>query len=359
MIINTDSLVWLHSASMISQNEGKSLLIGFGAYKKFSKATDLDPHKPAFYITDFFCQSVEPWIQYEQWLEILPSQLELFLNAEPLTNSVIWHIDTHQQTIFHQTFIELQQAFQKDKLQKAVPYIFAQAFEKMTRNRLIHLLKKTLSSLQNYPGYLYAHWDARQGFLGLTPELLFDYRQRQPFLLKTMALAGTKRDQESNENFIRNQKELKEHHLVIEGIKQAIQQLGQPTVGQTSILNLPNLKHLLTPIKIHLHHPFQFEKAVECLHPTPALGAFPQEEGRKWLEDYQTKIDRRSYGAPFGVYNPLKGNACCLVGIRQVQWGAQGMRMGAGCGIVAESSVDREWAEIQLKIQSIRNLLGL
>jgi menaquinone-specific isochorismate synthase len=35
------------------------------------------------------------------------------------------------------------------------------------------------------------------------------------------------------------------------------------------------------------------------------------------------------------------------------------MRIGAGCGVVKDSVLDKEWEEIQLKIKAIRTFLSL
>ena len=65
------------------------------------------------------------------------------------------------------------------------------------------------------------------------------------------------------------------------------------------------------------------------------------------------------YGAPVGYIEEGGKDSRCLVAIRNMQWKDNWIGLGAGCGIVPESRLDLEWEELQLKIQSIKEILGL
>jgi isochorismate synthase EntC len=47
------------------------------------------------------------------------------------------------------------------------------------------------------------------------------------------------------------------------------------------------------------------------------------------------------------------------VAIRGLQWNREAARCGAGCGIVPGSKLERELAELHLKITATRGNLGL
>jgi menaquinone-specific isochorismate synthase len=346
----------LDSAAIISMQNGL-IYIGYGAYQKFHSYDLLDSHKPAFFLPDFFLSSNHPWIQYENGCEISITDLLGLLEDIPDSGGIDWKIE--HKDLFQKAFNDLKIDFKDRRLEKAVPYVFAYASEKMTHLLLVRSLKKALSIIKEYPGYLYGHWDGDHGFLGVSPEILFQYSQNRPNTLVTMALAGTQKDKENQIEFMEDEKKLKEHCVVIEGIVQSLQDLGSITIGNTEVLKLPTLNHLLTRIEVDLDYPLDFMSAVRSLHPTPALGAFPRPSGKLWLENYQKKLDRGNYGAPFGFQLGAGKLSCCLVAIRQVQWNALGMRIGAGCGIVEKSQFHQEWNEIQLKIQAIRNTLAL
>ena len=201
-------------------------------------------------------------------------------------------------------------------------------------------------------------WNATSGILGITPELLFSHSQQEPQNVKTMALAGTCHPAQLQE-FLKSRKERQEHQLVVQGICESLETLGSVHIGELQLLQLPKLMHMMTPIEVNLNHHFHFDALVHRLHPTPALGTFPFEIGKKWLEDFQKHTPRQYYGAPFGFKNPCSGISSCFVGIRNVQWNNLGMRIGAGCGVVKQSIFEKEWQEIQFKIRAIRDQIYL
>lgn len=332
------------------------LLIGWGKAHHTTEQ-EIDLGKPAFYFADFFLTNSMPWIQYSNWLEISSTNFKEQLGSLSQLPTSNWTIHNPEQ--FRQAFDELWQLLQADQLKKAVPYLFARSPSHMTEEKLKSCLKRSLTSLEQKTGYLYGCWDANEGILGITPELLFSHSQQQPRIVKTMALAGTCHPSQCQESFMQNEKERHEHHLVVQGICQSLQELGSVHLGAIQLLQLPKLTHLMTPIEVEIHDSFNFEAFVHRLHPTPALGAFPVEEGRKWLEAFQQHSPRHFYGAPIGFKHPQMSLSRCLVGIRNVQWDNSGMRIGAGCGVVKQSTFEKEWQEIQFKIRAIRDQLYL
>lgn len=345
-----------HSVSLAGYPKGR-ILLGYGPTQKFQFFHQLNPKKPAFYIPDFFLRTPLPWVQHEHYAEIPISELNSLLDQEACFEEIHWKIG--HQNLFYAACEELQKKIKEKLLSKAVPYVFAYTQQKMHTQRLINSIKRALSIIGNYSGHLYGHWDMHHGFLGVTPEILFYHSRSQPRVVQTMALAGTQKKQNNQNDFLCNEKERHEHQLVLNGIEESLKPIGHIKAKTTEVLKLPTLNHLFTPIEVSLHIPFFFPAIVEVMHPTPALGAFPKQSGMRWLMDYQAKLDRLNYGAPFGFYDELKGISLCLVAIRQVQWNSAGMRIGAGCGIVEKSVVNHEWEEIQLKIRAIRNMLAL
>ena len=236
---------------------------------------------------------------------------------------------------FQESFDHLMDLIKMRKLEKGVLYQFATSSNRMTGDQLSASICQALSSASKGAGYIYGCWNESTGLLGVTPELLFFFSGKEnPKIVDTMALAGTARSGVSEEQFIRNSKELHEHGLVVQGISEALKKLGKVSHGEIELMRLPTLTHLLTPIKVELKGDFNFEEIVEVLHPTPALGAFPKQEGRGWLLAYDEKCKRGNYGIPIGLRVPFLGISVCYAGIRNVQWDESGMRIGAGCGVV-------------------------
>lgn len=347
---------FLRSGAIISLSKDK-LFMGWGEPRRVSTA-ELDHQKPAFYFSDFFLTIPQPWIQYCNWMEISTKNFNQQLaSAVPLPINH-WVIDQPEK--FRQAFEELKQLLHTEQLEKGVPYLFAYSSVRMNQERLQGCLKRALASLlQQTGGYLYGHWHLSSGVLGLTPELLFSHSQDRPQKVLTMALAGTCPSSDCYESFIKNAKTRHEHRLVVQGICQSLRKLGNVQIGKLQLLPLPHFAHLMTPIEITLNDPFCFDLLVASLHPTPALGAFPLQEGKKWLANYQKHTPRHYYGAPIGFrYHPA-GLSQCFVGIRNVQWDNLGMRIGAGCGVVKQSTFDKEWQEIQFKLKAIQDQLHL
>lgn len=343
------------SGAIMSLSKDK-LLIGWGEPKRLS-TQEIDPNKPAFYFSDFFLSMQQPWIQYPYWKEILKEDLSRQLFCDEELPECDWTI--HHPEKFRMAFEKLWHLLQVERLQKGVPYLFTHSSTLMNSKRLQSSLKRGLASLAHKQGYLYGHWNLSSGVLGVTPELLFSHSALQPQIVHTMALAGTCHPDQIQGSFFKNEKERHEHQLVIEGICQSLQSFGKIKVGEIQLLQLPKLTHLLTHIEIELNHSFDFNEMVQSLHPTPALGAFPVKEGRKWLLNFQKHTPREYYGAPIGFQYSQGGLSQCFVGIRNVQWDKSGMRIGAGCGVVKQSTFEKEWQEIQLKIHAIRDQLHL
>lgn len=306
----------------------------------------------SLYLNDFFLEERTPWRQYSHSMEVDSTQLHSLLQAPEGKLASSWSI--HQPEKFREAFESLKQLFREGSLDKGVPYLFARSSKQVDRTLLEHCLVHGLSSLKRKSGYLYGCWNMTQGILGLTPELLFSHNKAEPQKLCTMALAGTCSSEREVDSFLNDEKEKREHQLVVKGISEALQPLGQLHVGAVGVLKMPRLAHLMTPLELELDNEFDFDEIVKVLHPTPALGAFPRKRGEGWLRYMEQLTSRHHYGAPMGLQCPRSGHSHCIVAIRNMQWDSSGMRIGGGCGVVRESLFDREWSEVQLKIQSIK-----
>lgn len=293
------------------------------------------------------------WFSHEHWeLLTLRDLQKLISPSNQEKGDLKWHNPYYP--FFCKMFSDLKSHFIKKKLQKGVPFSFEISPQQMTPQKLIQSLFNLLQYAQKAKVFLYGFWDHSEGILGGTPELLFNLTQDGSYL-ETMACAGTANAQQGKD--LLRPKEQNEHLLVVEGIKESLKPFGSVTIGKTEMRVLPTLSHLITPISVELKNKAKFDELVKALHPTPALGAFPKEVGTKWLEGYQTQLDRKRYGAPVGCL--FNGVGKCYVAIRNVQWDKSGMQIGAGCGVVAESELDKEWQEVQLKFRAIKEMLGL
>ena len=349
------------------------LLLGVGPRRWSERpCVGSEANKIYFYSPDFFLTDPEPWFTHSETREVetvpflhelLQYMQESFSNLFP--PQLIWK--NSQYTLFKEAFLSLKTQLAKGYLKKAVPYIFENTHYAMDIHLLACCLSNAITYFLRFPTSLYGFWDASGGILGATPEMLFSLKKRETFQLKTMACAGTGDAESSLEELLGDNKLYKEHEWVVLGILEALKPYGNLLREKCQLLRLPGLSHLMTPITLEWKRDIaspnfrqellkvtEFCDIIDALHPTAALGAYPRETGNRWLKDYQQIIDRKRFGAPVGV---LQGDTMrCDVAIRNIQWDPSQISIGAGCGVVLESTLESEWNEIERKLQAVRNI---
>jgi menaquinone-specific isochorismate synthase len=212
---------------------------------------------------------------------------------------------------------DLQHRFRAGELRKCVPVLFEYARQTLSPGMVCSLLLNLVRYAKQTPVNLYGFWGPGQGIVGATPEVLFEIPQTG--MLRTMALASTQPSAARQQLLFKSKKQRNEHHIVVESIVRSLKPHGFVSTGTTTVLNLPNLTHLLTPIELQFSDTLSFLEAVQSLHPTPALGGEPRGAAWQWLKGLQKYGERRRFGAPFGVITE-DGFMRCLVAIRGIQW---------------------------------------
>ncbi len=322
--------------------------LGLGPFQ--AKAAP-DPDRPAFFAPDFFLEDPAPWkhparfriAPPEEILEHLPPLPEIDLSWSPPCREA-----------YGETFRDLKTRIEKGLLEKAVPLVFQEApLPPESPSFLPGLVRRALQA--GTSGRAFAFWEEEGGILGVSPEVLF--RIGADGLVRTMALAGT-RPLEQAEELLQDPKEHKEHDLVAEFLEQTLASLGKVRRGPIRLARLATLAHLETPFTLEPSRPLDFQDLVEALHPTPALGGTPRKEAWKWLKEKDRHQRRGRFGAPFGLRLP-GGESLCLVAIRCLQWEKERARIGSGSGVVAQSTLEREWKELEKKREALRWMLGI
>jgi menaquinone-specific isochorismate synthase len=321
------------------------------------------PGKLNVFAPDFFLKDSKPWWSFKNYQKISRSELLQGILTETLSQldapKALWTGPDLEK--FHAEFSDLKGHLDSKKLMKAVPVVFQKTELPMDWKMRGQFLSSLLRSTQNLPLFVYGVWSSQEGILGASPEILFEVSS-QGSLIRTAALAGTRLKSELSDPtrlpLLSDPKELQEHEFVIRGIEKSMENLGRVEIGKTQELELPTLSHLYTPIQIHLSQTLSFTEVATRLHPTPALGAFPKEEGRKWLASQSEAQSRGRFGAPFG-FSFESGESRCVVAIRNLQWSGSHLQLGAGCGVVQASEFQREWQELLGKIKSVKKLFEM
>lgn len=325
---------------------GSEVLVAWGQALEWAQ---MPSEGVSFYVNDFLLSQEKPWRQYPHFARLSWSEWQNWTSQQPAPEKGAWFVP--EQKEFETQFEDIQSAIQTSSLEKAVPVMFESSKQRLFANPM-SLMKTPPKNT-----FLYGAWTSSSGFFGYTPEMLFDLKNSKE--LTTMALAGTSCHVDLTERaseLLSSKKELAEHQYVVEDLKKKLSFLGDISVGELEVLHLSSLSHLKTPLHLALKNPVSsLEPLIQKLHPTAALGVYPESEA-SFL-----KVLRQPgefLGAPFGVR--LDSNAAQVaVGIRQLQWQQDQLLVGAGCGIVKGSDVHKEWQELKSKREFTKKSLGL
>lgn len=193
-------------------------------------------------------------------------------------------------------------------------------------------------------------------FVGASPEILVRHRGSE---ILSYALAGTAPKDGPNawtkEQLLTNTKNIVEHNIVRDRIVNTMKQITPDvTVGETGIMELSHLYHLRTII-IAKDSTKSLVEWAKILHPTPALGGEPREKALALLQEYESH-ERGMYAAPFGFMKDM-GDGIVVVAIRSALIMDNVLYAYAGCGVVADSDADEEYAETNNKMRTILDAL--
>lgn len=334
----------------------KQWLVGWG---EWHEAAEADSGTCCLYAPDFFLTARTPWRFTRYWdmvdrdlfsTHVLAGVASEVNGFNKMGAQGFQWLEPDLNGFKEGPWFEIQKGFSERGLRKAVPIVFASAEGQISIPELLKRIVATPSTV-----FPYGVWDQGGGLMGVTPEVLFR-RGTDGATVETMALAGTQAKTEHPARLLADSKERYEHQLVVEDIKDRLVKIGNVAVGSTEVLELPALYHLHTRIQARLSRQIGFEELVKLLHPTPALGVAPRNQGFEEILRWSPS-ERGRFGAPFGVSSPLGEQ--CLVAIRSVEWQGANVRIGSGCGVVPESQLEREWRELALKRESVKRMLGL
>lgn len=260
-------------------------------------------------------------------------------------------------SLYETLFVEIMNRVHRGEIVKAVPIVFAETQNSMEASEKSLWLAQSILKAMSAPSRLWSFgiWSEFEGALGATPEYLFHQKGSE---VESMALAGScpRGDIEKRLPLIKDPKELREHQLVVDDIKNIFSKFGVVTTGPTEVIELPQIFHLKTILKAMAPNLNPLE-LVDRMHPTAALGVSPRNYGIQWLEALPEQKKRKFYGAP--LLFPTPEGCITLVGIRTLQWDKEKFLLGAGGGLVKGSEMDQEWKEIVTKWKSTCELLGI
>ncbi len=338
----------MQDLAFIQTSTGR-LFVGWGPFEQLPFRR---PDRPAFFVSDFFLDEPRPWLHPAKWEELTIEEFAARFKSGGSTE-VEWKRPNAE--VFESLFASAQSGIESGDFKKIVPVVF----EHGRFTRLMNRWGDLLSRLEELPAGLWAYGLSfgESGMVGATPEVLFQSHGRG---YRTMALAGT-RPISHAEELLTNQKELREHRIVVDDIARRLAPFGNVEIGSLGVMKLPGIAHLITPIFFMESggERMTFAEMVRRVHPTAALGVSPRTEaGDRWLREADRGVRRRYFGAPIGLERE-DHFAITLVAIRNIEWEGEWLRIGSGAGIIAESVVEMEIEELQHKRDQVKALFGL
>jgi menaquinone-specific isochorismate synthase len=223
---------------------------------------------------------------------------------------------------------------------------------------------RTLSNLkeQQSDSYVFAFEYGEKCFLGASPERLVKREGQQVY---STCLAGSiqrgvseEQDEALGQELLYDQKNRIEHDLVVQMIRTAMEEECEfvQVPSTPEILKTPHIQHLFTPVVARAGKRTSLLRMVERLHPTPALGGYPQIEAVKEIKRIEN-LDRGWYAGPVGWVD-YQGNGEFAVAIRSGLLNGDQATLYAGCGIVGDSDPDSEYEETKMKFKPMLTALG-
>ncbi len=252
-------------------------------------------------------------------------------------------------------------------IESSLKKIQSSAFEKVVMaRRSTHFLEKTsdpFEILSRLPAKGSIHFAFQFGkdatFIGATPERLFKREGRE---LYTEAVAGTRKrgkteeeDLELEKELLENPKERREFAFVKQSIEEGLKPLCESLSSEKEdgIIKTPNVQHLHNAFQAKLLEGVSDAEILSALHPTAAMGGLPKSSALEYLQRHEP-FERGWYASPLGFCS--REEAEFAVGIRSALVEKEKIHFFAGTGIVAGSSPEKEWEELEHKVALWRNV---
>ncbi len=213
----------------------------------------------------------------------------------------------------------------------------------------------------NYPDcYSFIYHHGKSTFFGASPEKLAKFSNGK---IEIDALAGSaprgitpEEDSKLEQNLLNDKKNLSEHNIVIDHIKNSLAKLTNNLQIENlcSIKKLANIQHIWSRVVATPSPESSMILTLKELHPTPAVCGFPKEEALHFLKKLEG-YKRGLYAGIIGWFN-LNEEGEFAVAIRSALFSNNKLTAFAGCGIVEDSDPESEFKETELKLKPILSL---
>jgi len=241
------------------------------------------------------------------------------------------------------------QAIQNNEFQKVV--LSRRESVALTHFDLVATFQKLVQQYRS--AFVYCFYHPKIGtWLGASPEQLLKATAHS---FETMALAGTQKDTGAAE-VIWQQKEQEEQQFVTDYIVSKLKEVSaEIRVSEAYSVKAGSLWHIKTDISGVFGHALDLKKAIQLLHPTPAVCGVPKAISKAFIvanENY----NRSFYTGFLGELN-REFASDLFVNLRCMQIDGNQAHLYMGCGITKDSLPEKEWKESVNKSMTMKRIL--
>ncbi len=208
--------------------------------------------------------------------------------------------------------------------------------------------------VQLYPStFVYCFSHPKVGiWLGATPEQLL---KSEDNVFETIALAGTQKDNGSNE-VLWHKKEEDEQQFVTDYIVETLSEVASDImVSKPYSIKAGSIWHIKTDISGVLNSDFGLQQVIQLLHPTPAVCGLPKEQSKTFILENEN-YDRTFYTGFLGELN-MENKTDLFVNLRCMEICESQANLFMGCGITKDSISEKEWEESINKSLTMKRVL--
>ncbi len=281
----------------------------------------------------------------------------------PLTDSEVFQQEMsfriEEQTFKTENkFDESAQKSFENLVQKAVSEIENGTFQKVVMSRkieisqLVDVIKSYQKLLKTYPtAFRYLWFHPQVGlWMGATPEQLTKINNHT---FETVSLAGT---QVFSETILWQEKEVEEHQLVTDYIKNSTENLvDNIQISKAYTQKAGNVVHLKSDISGKLKSDISENDLINALHPTSAVCGMPLEAARNFILENE-KYNRKYYSGFLGEFQ-MQEQTNLFVNLRCLEVLNNAVNVYVGCGITKDSNPEMEFFETENKSMTMRDVL--
>jgi len=273
------------------------------------------------------------------------------------------YYSTKKKTIAHPGYLELVEASIRKIETGAIEKIVPSKFKEVELPENFDLLKTFYRLCEKHPNAFVSLVSSPEigTWLGASPELLVSIDAQEKF--KTIALAGTlpHSAQINLKSVAWTQKEIEEQALVSRYIINCFKKIRVREYAEHGPRTVVagNLLHLRTDYEVNMkeiNFPQLGSVMLKLLHPTSAVCGMPLEPALDFLQKNEG-YDREFYSGFLGPVN-YEGESKLFVNLRCIQLFEKSARIYAGAGVTADSDPIKETEEVEMKIQTLTQIIN-